>query len=260
MITKDEFIAASAYTAPVDHKKLGFIYEALEAQRMRAGKAWAELTVLEIGCGVGGITIPIATAGCSIRALDVDQGDVDALLAEVAARDLRDVKATVEDAFAFSETDPFDVVIASEVFEHVLDPEALAEIIYQHLVPGGLFVMTTPNGYGPWELSRAVSPYHIARKSNFIRRFTGREPYQGGTGRDHCQRFTQSSLRRVFEPAGLHMESFQGSDFILTIVRAFRQHRVLGALDARMGSVVPTWMASGWYATFRKANTEEVSV
>ena len=58
----------------------------------------------------------------------------------------------------------YDVVICSEVLEHVADPHALLAAIGERLSPQGLLVLTTPNldgvheGAAPGDLVRALSP------------------------------------------------------------------------------------------------------
>ena len=65
--------------------------------------------------------------------------------------------------FAFRR-EPFDLVICSEVLEHVADPHALLAAIGERLSPPGLLVLTTPNldavheGAGPGDLTRTLSP------------------------------------------------------------------------------------------------------
>ncbi|HVT58017.1 MAG TPA: methyltransferase domain-containing protein [Thermoanaerobaculia bacterium] len=60
--------------------------------------------------------------------------------------------------------EPFDLVICSEVLEHVADPHALLAAIGERLSPLGLLVLTTPNldgvheGAAPGDLARALSP------------------------------------------------------------------------------------------------------
>jgi SAM-dependent methyltransferase len=46
--------------------------------------------------------------------------------------------------------DPFDVVVAGELIEHLTAPIALFEFAARVLVPGGTLVLTTPNPFAPW--------------------------------------------------------------------------------------------------------------
>lgn len=51
----------------------------------------------------------------------------------------------------------FDLVIAEQVFEHVLRPDLAAANVYEMLRPGGVFVVTTPfllKLHGPVDISR----------------------------------------------------------------------------------------------------------
>src|SRR5512134_1214330 len=198
-VTFQDFAAASPYTDPVDRKKLLFVYRAVEDFAAERRVAASELSILEVACGVGGITLPLARLGARVRALDIDRADVDRLLER--ARELRfdNLNAAVEDAFTFQHGIRYDVIVASEVMEHVLDPDALLSNMVRHLEPGGLLIVTTPNGYGPWELSDFVRPRHVARRWNWLRRGIGLPPYVPGTGPDHCQHYTRGKLVALFQ-------------------------------------------------------------
>jgi 2-polyprenyl-3-methyl-5-hydroxy-6-metoxy-1,4-benzoquinol methylase len=157
----------------------------------------------------------------------------------------------VEDAFTFRDAEPYDVIVASEVIEHVLDPDRLLENIVRHLAPGGLVIVTTPNGWGPWELSNYLRPRHVARRWNWLRRAAGKPDYVPGTGPDHCQHYTRGRLVAMFRRHGLEVHRFMNSDFVLTISRHLRRHPVLGEFDSDFANIVPHWMASGWYVALR---------
>jgi SAM-dependent methyltransferase len=45
--------------------------------------------------------------------------------------------------------DPFEVVVAGEIIEHLRDPLRLLELAHAVLVPGGRLVVTTPNPFAP---------------------------------------------------------------------------------------------------------------
>ena len=250
-VTFQQFAAASPYTDPVDHKKLLFIYRAIEDFAAERKLSVAGLSILEVACGVGGITLPLARLGARVRALDIDQGDVARL--QSRARELRfdNLSAGVEDAFTFRHDTRYHVIVASEVMEHVLDPDALLDNVVRHLQPGGLFLMTTPNGYGPWELSNYLRPRHVLRRWNWVRRAVGKPPYVEGKGPDHCQHYTRGKLLAMFHRHGFDVQRFMNSDFVLTVSKTLRRHPRAGAFDADLANVVPHWMASGWYVALR---------
>jgi 2-polyprenyl-3-methyl-5-hydroxy-6-metoxy-1,4-benzoquinol methylase len=252
-VSFQDFAAASPYTDPVDKKKLLFVYRAVEDLAAERRISASDLSILEIGCGVGGITLPLARLGASVRGLDIDRADVDRLVSR--ARELgldRNLTAGIEDAFTFRHDARYDVIVASEVMEHVLDPDALLDNIVRHLAPGGLVIVTTPNGYGPWELSNYVRPHHVMRRWNWLRRMMGKTDYVAGTGPDHCQHYTRGSLVALFKRHGLDVHRFMNSDFVLTISKHMRHDPTFGKFDADFANLVPHWMASGWYVALRK--------
>lgn len=252
--TLDRFIRASHYTDPVDIKKLRFVFRAIGGYARSADRDPRDMAMLEVACGVGGVTLPLATLGGRVRALDIDAADAEVLRAELEHRGLDNVTVTVEDALQFGGDARYDVVVASEVFEHLVDPAALADVVARHTRPGGLLVVTTPNGYGPWEVwnSLKLAP----RRWRWLRRLAGKPRHDGG-GREHEQRYTRPRLVAMFESRGFVLTGTANSDFVLTVVPALRRSRVFGSLDVRMGDAVPYWMASGWYFAFTKTTNDE---
>lgn len=248
------FLSAGHYTDPVDLKKLRFIFAAVERYAAGSKKNLGELNVLEVACGVGGITLPLASLGCRVRAFDADETDVESLRRGVESRGYKNATVTVDDAFEFDDGEQYDIVVASEIFEHVLDPRRLTGVITRRMSPGSHLIVTTPNGYGPWELKNSVDPFRAARRWNWLRRLTGREDYVAGAGRDHCQKFTKGRLEGMLSEHSLELIDFTKSDFIFTIVRALRRHAFWGKLDARLADALPHWMASGWFMVFELKN------
>jgi ubiquinone/menaquinone biosynthesis C-methylase UbiE len=94
----------------------------------------------EVGCGTGAITPALIARDC-----DVTVGDISAKLAAETARKFS-VKGMQCDAMAIALPDnSVDVVVSSEVIEHVLDPRmALCEMA-RVVAPGGCVVVTSPN-------------------------------------------------------------------------------------------------------------------
>lgn len=42
----------------------------------------------------------------------------------------------------------FDVIVASEIIEHLVNPGAFLSCVRKHLAPGGILLLTTPHAYG----------------------------------------------------------------------------------------------------------------
>jgi len=248
----ERFRAASAYTHPVDIKKLRFVYDEVTAF-IPDGVLAGGLRILEVGCGVGGITLPLGILGAHVTGIDLDASDVAALRDGAARFELTNVEAFVGDAYAFASEERFDVAVASEVFEHLDEPRQLAAVLAQHLRPGGLLLVTTPNGYGPWEQVNSLKL--IPRRWGWLRRLLGKPPHEGG-GREHEQRYTRGRLETLLAGAGFRPLRWRNSDFFLTISRRMRASALFGGLDCKLGDVVPHWMASGWYASFRLGDGE----
>ena len=228
-------------------KKLRFIYAAIEGFAARRGRSFADLAILEVACGGGGITLPLASLGSRVTAFDIDAESVDQLQTIARHRGVSNLTVALDNGYTFDHGQKYDIVIASEVFEHVLEPARLAANIRRHMTLGSLLIVTTPNGYGPWELKNRLNPLNHIRKWNWLRRRLGREPYRRGSGADHCQFFTRSRLHALLAEHSFRVIRVGNSDFILTSLPGFRKLRLPVELDLQLADLVPSWAASGWY-------------
>jgi SAM-dependent methyltransferase len=95
--------------------------------------------VLEIGCGTGQATVPLAERGCQIVAVELGAG-----LAAVARRKLARFRLVQVAVAAFEDwplsPDPFDVVLAATAF-HWIDPAVRVAKAADALRPGGALVV-----------------------------------------------------------------------------------------------------------------------
>src|SRR5262249_5354340 len=215
------------YTRPVDLKKMAFINRHLAPLR--------PCSILELGCGHGLISQNLHD--CDFVGVEIDERE-----AEIARAKGLDVR--VGHAGRYDVGREFDVVIASEVIEHMLEPQSLLENAARHLRPGGILLLTTPNGYGYYELSeRHLNPKYLNRSNNLLRRLLGKTLYQRGDSFDHCQWFTMGRLLKMTRNAGFSLIEQENSDFITGSER-----------DIRLASKLPYWLVSGWYFAFRYEN------
>jgi SAM-dependent methyltransferase len=98
--------------------------------------------LLDIGCGAGSLLQAARRAGWQAEGLEVSRTAAEHVRAEgfeVFCGELREARYTAG---------RFDVVTASEVLEHLEDPQDLLAEVARILRPGGLLWATTPHGRG----------------------------------------------------------------------------------------------------------------
>jgi len=122
------------------------------------------LRLLDAGCGGGLVTEPMARLGA--HAVGLDAGDANIKAAMVHANSVEvDVDyrvGTVEGLLAAGEP-KFDIVLALEVVEHVLDPAQFLKDCASLVAPGGLMVMATLNRTAKAFALAVVGAEHVLR-------------------------------------------------------------------------------------------------
>jgi SAM-dependent methyltransferase len=146
--------------------------------------------VLEIGCGRGRTGALLQDRlGCRVTGVELNP-----VIAEEAARRLhRVVCGDIED---LELTGEFDAVIATELFEHLVEPIGFLRTIRGLLRPGGTVVISTPN----------VGHYSLVRDL-----LHGRWDYLpvGLLCYTHLRFFTRSTITDLFDAAGFSRVSIE---------------------------------------------------
>jgi len=119
---------------------------AAEFQRDLTGPLpFAGLRLLDIGCGGGLLSEPMARLGATVLGADAAAGNIPVaqIHAEQSGLDI-DYRHITAEALADA-GEQFDVVLNMEVVEHVADPQGYLTACQRLLKPGGLMVCSTIN-------------------------------------------------------------------------------------------------------------------
>lgn len=213
------------------------------------------IKIIDIGCGNGSqLSIPLAHAGFNVTGIDPDEPSI-AHAVSLSGK-ARFVCASIQDV-----TETFDVVILSEVLEHVMDPAGLLKAAVQRLVADGVVIVTTPNGYGEFEMDswlfRTLAMQRLVDKLA-----ANKSPALGATDNDasgHVQFFTRRRLYRIFEECGLSVRR-EGSAGLFA--GPFAGHLLARSSrfiqwNAEVTNRLPMALASGWYFALRRAGVAE---
>lgn len=110
-----------------------------------ADRPFSGLSLLDIGCGGGLLSEPMARLGAAVTGIDAAAGNIPVAEAHARQSGLAiDYRATTAEALAEGGSG-FDVVLAMEVIEHVTDPAAFLVTCRQLLRPGGMILLSTLN-------------------------------------------------------------------------------------------------------------------
>ena len=138
--------------------------------------------VLDVGCGFGETLAYHEARGCEAYGVEADEN-----ILRVGERFGLKVRAGLFDPANY-EPGSFDYVTLDQVIEHVSDPKEFMRGVATVLKPGGVAIVSTPNGrgYGARLLGRKWINWHV--------------PY-------HLQYFSRRSLRTLAADSGFRVDS-----------------------------------------------------
>jgi ubiquinone/menaquinone biosynthesis C-methylase UbiE len=149
--------------------------------------------VLDAGCGTGDVSSMCSALGARVAAIDA----YEPMLRK--ARDRYDngfslIRGSVE-SLPF-EPSTFDMVLSTDVIEHLLDPNAFLREARRVLQPGGHLVVATDNATNFWVVVK------------WLKQPRGRRRRSESAQRSYRQHFPVRTLKRMAEEAGLRLTRF----------------------------------------------------
>lgn len=155
-------------------------------------------TAIDVGCGAGLLTEPLARLGARVTGVDAAPENIGAARTHAESSGLHiEYLAGEFEAVAAGRT--FDLVTSMEVIEHVTNPAAFVAGLAAALAPGGLMILSTPNRTA---LSR-LAMITLGEGLGMIPRGT----------HDHDKFIAPDELAELLDAAGLEMVDRRGLSF-----------------------------------------------
>jgi SAM-dependent methyltransferase len=172
------------------------------------------------------LTMPLIKAGFDARGLDLDRESIEYGRRIAALSDIDPARLTCTDLRDVD--DVYDVVILSEVLEHQADDDAgeLLRLIHSRIRPGGLLLLTVPNGRGWYEfeyflwarlgLAKLVrwlrlEPVIVTLKRPFIGIYEDAPFPSTIDASPHLQRYSLASIQQEVTRAGFDVGASTGT-------------------------------------------------
>ena len=119
------------------------VLERIASHFGRDGESLAGLRILDVGCGGGLLSEPLARRGGQVVGIDASPGNVAAAQRHAASQGVAVDYRLGDPDQALGPAESFDLVLALEVVEHVQDVAAFVGTVAQRVAPGGLLLAST---------------------------------------------------------------------------------------------------------------------
>ena len=229
-----------------NNKRLAFCIEVIDQTLPQ--------TVLDVGCGTGDLlTRPLAERFPAVRFIGLDNDE--ASLHYARSRPSLSNLTFANAQQMTGDGAPIDLIIASEVIEHVEVPEEFLGALRARLDSSGRLILTLPNGYGPFEfatlieaLVRASGLFRILRAvKRAVSPVVTQQKQMTLAASPHINFFSFSSIRTLIARSGFRILTFRprtvlcgfGLDQIVTWLH-------LGRWNVQIADKLPAQFASDW--------------
>ncbi|MEK6804276.1 MAG: methyltransferase domain-containing protein [Nitrospirota bacterium] len=252
-------------------------------KRLQTIEAWTDrvaqrlgkpsLSILDFGCGTGDhVTYPLACLGHRVLGVDMHEPSIQEAQRRYPLTNLLFRTARLESLIR--EGVAADLIICSEVLEHLQQPQDCLSLLRRLLKPNGALIITTPNGYGSYEmccrLQRALTRIGIdqvvrrlvhARRKRQARSVEGMALVQNSFRQEqvgflnfesgHVQFFRVRRLLDVFAAGGFRVTERRARTFlcgpyidVLLRLPPFRQ--ALYRMNNRVADLLPFSWSADW--------------
>jgi 2-polyprenyl-3-methyl-5-hydroxy-6-metoxy-1,4-benzoquinol methylase len=260
-------------------RKLDFIVKTLECHF--CGKQKSEIKILDVGCGNGNISLPLASLRYYVLGIDVDQASIKNVeqknkfpnakflvfeaekIEEI--RSIQHISSSDRPSKMQDQKALFDCVIASEFFEHLKNPQEFAKSVFQILKPKGVLIASIPNGGSLLENFRwFLNQTGIGRSlKKFLRQaILKKETIQSQAESPHIQFFSLGKFKKILESSGFKIKEIKNSSAIFGetfylfwrffLKRGSKTFNWMDNCDDKLANIIPEFLGVGWIIISKK--------
>ena len=154
--------------------------------------------VLDVGCGNGFTAGLLLDKGYDVVGIDTSRDGIEIARDTYPQGRFEILSAETGNLLSLLNCQPFDLVVSTEVIEHVYDPHAFVLACYAALRPGGRFICSTP--YHGYLKNLALALFNRwDRHANPL--------WRGG----HIKFWSRKTLSQLFTDAGFVNLQFRGA-------------------------------------------------
>lgn len=245
------------YDRIADRKRVDFIANVLRRSLQPSAR------ILDVGCGNGVISRHLGRMGFTVLGIDVSEKTIELARRGTTLPNVRFETKSAEELVASGQK--YDAVICSEVLEHLQNPGALLEVLYQTLADNGKLIITVPNGKGPRETFVTKPVLRMRAQNSWLWRsvvaikksmgYTGTTVQSAADNLDHVQFFSKRDLERLSGQHGFAITGFGKANFVEDVFPfSFFTKRLplLQKLDCKVADLLPYRFTGGFFTVWEK--------
>ena len=189
---------------------------------------------LEVGPGAGGYLPALGRQAEQVIASDIESSYLDYIEQKFADEDK--IRCLVDDITASKQaSDSIDLILCTEVVEHIADSQAALIELRRLLKPEGRLILSTPQRYSPLEMTAKIA--FLPGIIQLVRLIYGEAIIETG----HINLLTEKQLKQQLDQAGLVIESEYKCGFYLPLVAEF-----MGETGLKIEQYLENKLRGGW--------------
>lgn len=191
---------------PAGYRKLKFIIQQINKMTKQQTN---NMSILDIGCGNGNISFPLAALGFKVIALDINSDIICALKLKTKTLGLNNIDFIETDVNDLSKikNEKFDIIIMSEILEHLNDPQKTLQDAKLLLNQNGIIIVTIPNKFSLEEIIRKFFSQNkfLNKIKNKIKEKFNTDTIQSSHNTPHLHFFSYSAFKKIARKANLQI-------------------------------------------------------